>query len=456
MRKVCNFLVRILYAALIFGAANSYTLHRVYGVTNYFGWFLAAFACINLLPVFFYDNVRTKKLKNSAYGCELLEIFLISSCCSVIYTLLGWTGRLSFGNLFTETGTNYRNIYWIVGTLYCVLTEAVVFWNGIIKIYLSSNQLGVKWRVIGAVCGMIPVVHLVVLTKMLGIVKREVVFENEKLIRNEQRRCEQICKTKYPLVMVHGVFFRDFRYFNYWGRMPDELTRNGAVVYYGNQQSAASVEDCARELDKRIRQIAAETGCEKVNVIAHSKGGLDMRYALSHLGTAQFVASLTTINTPHRGCEFADYLLSKIPKAQQKAVADTYNAALRKFGDHNPDFMAAVTDLTAGACAKRNEETPDAPGVLYQSIGSKLNRASGGRFPLNFTYGLVKYFDGFNDGLVGEDSFPWGENYRFITTEGKRGISHGDMIDLNRENFEGFDVREFYVNLVCGLREKGL
>ena len=332
------------------------------------------------------------------------------------------------------------------------LTEAVVFWNGIIKIYLSSNQLGVKWRVIGAVCGMIPVVHLVVLTKMLGIVKREVVFENEKLIRNEQRRCEQICKTKYPLVMVH----RDFRYFNYWGRVPDELTRNGAVVYYGNQQSAASVEDCARELDKRIRQIAAETGCEKVNVIAHSKGGLDMRYALSHLGTAQFVASLTTINTPHRGCEFADYLLSKIPKAQQKAVADTYNAALRKFGDHNPDFMAAVTDLTAGACAKRNEETPDAPGVLYQSIGSKLNRASGGRFPLNFTYGLVKYFDGFNDGLVGEDSFPWGENYRFITTEGKRGISHGDMIDLNRENFEGFDVREFYVNLVCGLREKGL
>lgn len=181
-----------------------------------------------------------------------------------------------------------------------------------------------------------------------------------------------------------------------------------------------------------------------------------MRYALSHLGTDDFVASLTTINTPHRGCEFADYLLSKIPKVQQKAVADTYNAALRKLGDYNPDFMAAVTDLTAGACTKRNEITPDAPGVLYQSVGSKLNQASGGRFPLNFTYGLVKYFDGLNDGLVGEDSFPWGETYRFITTEGKRGISHGDMIDLNRENFDGFDVREFYVNLVSELRERGL
>ena len=37
----------------------------------------------------------------------------------------------------------------------------------------------------------------------------------------------------------------------------------------------------------------------------------------------------------------------------------------------------------------------------------------------------------------------------------KRGISHGDVIDLNRENIKGFDVREFYVQLVSGLREMG-
>lgn len=36
-----------------------------------------------------------------------------------------------------------------------------------------------------------------------------------------------------------------------------------------------------------------------------------------------------------------------------------------------------------------------------------------------------------------------------------RGISHGDVIDLNRENIKGFDVREFYINLVSDLREKG-
>ena len=36
-------------------------------------------------------------------------------------------------------------------------------------------------------------------------------------------------------------------------RFPKELKRNGAVVYYGRQQSAASVEDSGKELAARIR-----------------------------------------------------------------------------------------------------------------------------------------------------------------------------------------------------------
>ena len=79
----------------------------------------------------------------------------------------------------------------------------------------------------------------------------------------------------------------------------------------------------------------------------------------------------------------------------------------------------------------------------------------GGRFPLNYSFHLVKYFDGPNDGLVGEGSFKWGENYVFLTPPGNRGISHGDMIDLNRENIPGFDVREFYIQVVNDLKNRG-
>lgn len=390
-----------------------------------------------------------KRLCTCANGCVLLRLFLLSTVVSITWSLAGWLGYLPCGPFTQMPGR------WIANTLVAVLTEAVVFWNGIIRIYLTSEQLGIRWRVLGIVCGWIPVAHLIVLGILIRTAETDVATEHEKLLLNEKRSGERICATRYPLLLVHGVFFRDSRYVNYWGRIPKELEKNGAVIYYGNHQSAAPVSGSAQELDRRIRQIVAETGCEKVNIIAHSKGGLDSRFALAKLGTDSMVASLTTINTPHRGCEFADYLLGKIPKKQQEMVAATYNATLKKLGDTNPDFLAAVRDLTAEVCRRFNEEVQDAPGVWYQSTGSKLTTAAGGRFPLNFTCRLVHYFDGMNDGLVGEKSFPWGERYQFLEARGKRGISHGDMIDMNRENFDGFDVREFYVQLVSDLKKRG-
>ncbi|MBQ5849225.1 MAG: triacylglycerol lipase, partial [Lachnospiraceae bacterium] len=249
--------------------------------------------------------------------------------------------------------------------------------------------------------------------------------------------------------------FRDFEHFNYWGRIPYELTYNGATVFYGNHNSAAAVMDSAKELAQRIKEIVQETNCGKINVIAHSKGGLDMRAAIATTDIAPYIASLTTINTPHRGCEFANYLLHKIPKKQQLVVADSYNKAAAKLGDTNPDFLSAVNDLTSESCNEFNTKIFNAPNVYYQSVGSKLNRSTSGRFPLNFTYHLVKLFDGSNDGLVGENSFPWGSDFKMLNTRKARGISHGDMIDLNRENIKDFDVREFYVQLVADLKSKG-
>ncbi|MDE6725903.1 MAG: hypothetical protein K2J79_09890 [Ruminiclostridium sp.] len=69
---------------------------------------------------------------------------------------------------------------------------------------------------------------------------------------------------------------------------------------------------------------------------------------------------------------------------------------------------------------------------------------------------MVKYFDGPNDRLVSEPAFKFDEDYTPLTPKALRGISHGDMIDLNRKNIKGVDVRDFYVGLVSGLKEKGL
>ena len=167
------------------------------------------------------------------------------------------------------------------------------------------------------------------------------------------------------------------------------------------------------------------------------------------------VASLTTVNTPHRGCEFAEYLLKKAPESLRRNVAAAYNKTLRRLGDKNPDFLAAVEDLTASRCEALNAEMPDKEGVYYQSTGSKLKKATSGKFPLNFSYHLVNCFDGENDGLVSLSSAKWGERFIYASSPGKRGVSHGDVIDLNRENIPGFDVREFYVQLVNDLKNRG-
>lgn len=440
---------RIFFVIIILLLANLPSLMGMMEITFLIPAFLFFFLFMNIIPSIINMGLQTKRLRICGNGCELLILFAISTTMNVLYSIAGFTGIFSAGSVISNPKT------WLMNTLVTVLVENIVFWNGIIRVYITSEQLGIRWRVLGILCGWIPIAHLIALGIIIKTASAEVSFENEKILLNNARKEQKICATKYPILMVHGVFFRDFRYLNYWGRIPKELKRNGAVIYYGNHQSAASVEECGKELADRIRQIIKDTGCEKVNIIAHSKGGLDSRYALTMMNVSQYVASLTTINTPHRGCEFADYLLSKISKGKQEMIARSYNAALSKLGDSNPNFLEAVNDLTASACKKRNEIITDVPGVYYQSVGSKLNVASGGRFPLNFSYQLVNCFDGPNDGLVGEASFSWGEHFRFLTVKGKRGISHGDMIDLNRENFDGFDVREFFVQLVADLKRRG-
>ena len=382
-------------------------------------------------------------------GTKILEVFLVTSTALVLCVI--WFGLIRHTWQFSA-----NPVKWIVAGTAIFLIEFVLFWVGIILVYTSSVQLGLKKRILGAVCGWIPFVNLFMLVGIIRTCRKEVAMEKNLALRDKERAGQQICKTKYPLLLVHGVFFRDFDHFNYWGRIPAELEKNGATIYYGDHNSAAAVNDSALELEKRIGEIVEETGCGKVNIIAHSKGGLDARTAIATTSAGKYVASLTTINTPHRGCEFADYLLGEIPEKQQKAIAKNYNTLAEKLGDKNPDFLAAVYDLTSEKCRERNEIILDAPDIFYQSVGSVMQEASSGQFPLNFTYHLVKYFDGENDGLVGIDSFSWGSSLQMVRLEKKgRGISHGDMIDLNRQNLEGLDIREFYVQLVSDLRERG-
>lgn len=448
-------------------AANCYFIIRDSGLVWLIPVAILAGIGGNLLPLLPAAPLEGTRLKGCYHGTLCLQAFLYSTPLTVILQTVLLIGHFP---------RRWPDLLWSI--LLAVTVEAILFWNGILSVYLTSRRLGLKLRVIGILCGPIPIANLIALSAILRQTTTEVKAEIEKQRIDRARAAEECCRTRYPLLLVHGVFFRDTNFFNYWGRIPEALEKNGARIHYGNHHSASSVEASGKELAERIRRVVEETGCEKVNLIAHSKGGLDCRYAIAMAGAAPYVASLTTINTPHRGCEFADYLLNKMPESLQKQAEKAYNGAMRAFGEESPDFLSAVDNLTARYCHALSEAleaqeealyadsltnshadfTADSPrnAIYRQSVGSRLDHASGGAFPLNFTYHLAAHFDGPNDGLVSEKSFQWGEDYIFLTPKGKNGISHGDMIDLNRIDPDGFDVREFYVGLVSGLKQRGL
>ena len=101
-------------------------------------------------------KIPSRRLRICMQGSDLLLLFCFSTAASALYLLL------EIGQLWQGEAK-----VWLLHLLNVFLVEAVVFWNGIIRVYLTSKQLAVKWRVLGLICGFIPVsyTHLTMPTK---------------------------------------------------------------------------------------------------------------------------------------------------------------------------------------------------------------------------------------------------------------------------------------------------
>ena len=105
--------------------------------------------------------------------------------------------------------------------------------------------------------------------------------------------------TKYPVILVHGIIAKDFSFYRAFRKIKDKLALNHVHVYIGNHDGIGSIENNAKQLKAQIIEILKTEKVDKINIIAHSKGGLDSRYMISKLDMAKHVASLTTLSTPH-------------------------------------------------------------------------------------------------------------------------------------------------------------
>ena len=271
---------------------------------------------------------------------------------------------------------------------------------------------------------------------------------------------DKSCQTRYPLVLIHGAGFRDLKWPVYWGRIPAALQKRGAVIRYGLQDCWASTETNAAEIVRRIDAILAETGAEKVNIIAHSKGGLEARMAASSLGAGAKIASITTVATPHRGSGTVDRLF-RMPRGLFSLAAFAVDNWIRVVGDKKPDFLEVCRGFTTEAMARFNRDNPDVPGIFYQSYACVMGHPFSD-INLSTANFVVDRLEGPNDGLVTVTSASWGENCHVLRSNGFRGISHLDAIDLRRAPLSRkagagvSDICDVYVQIAEDLKQRGL
>ena len=274
-----------------------------------------------------------------------------------------------------------------------------------------------------------------------------------------KKKLGESCKTKYPLVLIHGAGFRDLKWPVYWGRIPSVLEKEGAKIYYGLQDCWASIETNAEMIAKHIDEILLDSGSTKVNIIAHSKGGLDARMAATSFGCGEKIASITTIATPHHGSKTIDKVFC-IPRPVWNIAAFAVNNWIRIVGDKKPDFLKLCEGFTTESMRAFNENNPDVPGIYYQSFACVMSHPFSD-INLSTANAIIKRIEGENDGLVSVESARWGENFSILRSNAFRGISHLDAIDLRRHRMtkkkgDGVsDICDVYIQLVRELKEKG-
>jgi len=202
--------------------------------------------------------------------------------------------------------------------------------------------------------------------------------------------------TRYPVVLLHGAFgFEALPTYNgrhaYFFGVRERLESKGIAVFSPEVAPVAGIRTRAKQL---MHQIAA-LGVPRVNVIAHSMGGLDTRYAITHLGLHERVASLVTVGTPHHGTPLAN-------------LSDGVSGSIgvRRMLGHVGEMMR---DLTTRRMAVFNEDTPDHPDVYYASVVGRAPGIADVHPLLVPTWRWLQARIGDNDGIIPADSQEWGE-----------------------------------------------
>ncbi len=246
-----------------------------------------------------------------------------------------------------------------------------------------------------------------------------------------------------PIVLVHGILGFDRlglpdSPISYFRNVPKTLLDAGYTVPEPPMlNSAGTIEERANDLKDYLENNEAVKD-STVHLIAHSMGGLDSRYAISQLGMADRVMSLTTLGTPHGGTSIADLDISVFGGLLN--VADsTHLVDLQGFFDltrrYSLEFeQAAVVDSGS---------------LRYFSVAGLYNPRLLDLLELTHHYVLEK--EGPNDGLVSVTSATFGTFLGTWPADHFRLINWPTNLAEPVEELFGDSVLTLYLRLVQSL-----
>lgn len=165
--------------------------------------------------------------------------------------------------------------------------------------------------------------------------------------------------TKYPIVLVHGLFgFDNVGPVDYFYGIASALRSGGADVYITQVSAANSTEVRGEQLLTQVKQILAATGAAKVNLIGHSHGGPTSRYVASV--RPDLVASVSSVGGVNKGSRVADVLIGAVPDVSY-SVANAVSGLI-SFLSGNPSLpqnaRAAATSLSTAGTLAFNQRHP--------------------------------------------------------------------------------------------------
>jgi pimeloyl-ACP methyl ester carboxylesterase len=198
-----------------------------------------------------------------------------------------------------------------------------------------------------------------------------------------------------PVLLVHG-YYEDASIWETWEEFLDaDDIPFYTITFQQSDDKCGSAIEHARELNNIIQEILDSTDYEQVNIVGHSKGGLDARLYLAS-GTVD-VANLIMIGTPNDGSPLAE--LSDI-------------------------CGPAVYDLRRGASATQAEQNPNTN--YYTISGNWLSNVEG-----NW------YIPGPDDGWVAVASV---ESEIYSESLGQTSHYHNDLLEEEEEYSLALDI----------------